>query len=99
MGLGIWDKQIDFSKEKAPALASPLVKLTQKVESWKHKFQKLLAQVPEDQKDEVKRKAKILFEAAPAPVVHLKDRKKDSLVVDETIKNAPRRSQRIASKS
>jgi len=38
-GLGIWDKQIDFSKEKAPKAESFKAKLEQKLAKWQHKFE------------------------------------------------------------
>lgn len=38
-GLGIWDKQIDFSKEKAPKAESFKVRLEQKLAKWQDKFE------------------------------------------------------------
>ncbi|MBI2792495.1 MAG: hypothetical protein HYX61_11100 [Gammaproteobacteria bacterium] len=89
-GLGIWDKQIDFSKEKAPVVDSPKAQLEKKLAKWQQKFQAEVEQVVSpDERDAFKKQASRQFvqlktlvkDAAPVePITEQKRRVKKTAV-------------------
>ncbi len=61
-GLGIWDKQIDFSKERVLEPLSKVEKIENKLHQWQQKFENELALIlPAEQRDEFHKRAQLKF--------------------------------------
>ncbi len=66
-GLGIWDKQIDFSKEHALKPISKSEKIENKLKNWQQKFENELAQMlPAQQLDDFRKNTQLQFSSLKA---------------------------------